>query len=115
MFASAIRINTRLKSHIGTVVAGDNRLRRILEEKRFPWRRIVIEFLTQLFLDVKLLEAIGRIYGSAAGMKLARMKGARRLRSFLNVVPQRLGRRRSTHRICSHEHHQKSSTVQVVQ
>jgi hypothetical protein len=71
MLATAIRIDARFKSDIGTLIARDDRFGRVAEKlRRARWSifgvRVDIDNIDIAKIDMKLFETIRRIAGGAA-------------------------------------------------
>ena len=111
VLAAAVRIDARLKSNIGTVVARDNRLRGISKEKSPNWTQVFIDLIRRLFLNMKCLETIGWIDRGAAGVIGTWMDDARRLGDFAHIFPELPRVWPLFHMICSHEHEVKSNPI----
>src|SRR5689334_24967430 len=97
VLTAAIRVYARLEPDIGTVIAGNDRLRAVAVINRLSRARIFIDFIMRIFFKMERLEAVRWIDRSPPGVELPRVNGSRDGGKFSHVLPELFGVRGLSH------------------
>ena len=97
VLTAAIRVYARLEPDIGTVIAGNDRLRAISVINRLSRARIFIDFIMRIFFKMERLETIRRIDRSSPGVEFPRVDSSRSGWNFPHVLPELFRIRRLCH------------------